>query len=223
MNENNEQNGGLFSEEYEAPKRENPYLKKNRDKAKAEKAPKPPKEKKTKPAEAESPYVATEDKPLYPVDQPAPAPSREEGGYVRKRTFSDWMFEHVKLIATIATILVVLSLVLITDVVGIVENLITQSQQADKEAITLTYVKGLSELGQPITWEHLDKFRRDETGGKDSVTWMLEVEGTDYELWVSGVSTEKPPVYVYLFHMRTGDRLVLGEENFDAFIESHSK
>jgi hypothetical protein len=222
MNENNEQNG-LFSEDYEAPKRENPYLKKNRDKAKAEKAPKPPQEKKTKPAEAESPYVATEDKPLYPVDQPAPAPAREEGGYVRKRTFSDWMFEHVKLIATIATILVVLSLVLITDVVGVVERIITQTQQADKEAITLTYVKGLSELGQPITWGHLDKFRRDETGGKDSVTWMLEVEGTDYELWVSGVSTEKPPVYVYLFHMRTGDRLVLGEEDFDAFIESHSK
>ena len=41
MNENNEQNGGLFSDEYETPKRENPYLKKNREKAKAEKAPKP--------------------------------------------------------------------------------------------------------------------------------------------------------------------------------------
>ena len=36
MNENNEQNGGLFSDEYEAPKRENPYLKKNREKAKAQ-------------------------------------------------------------------------------------------------------------------------------------------------------------------------------------------
>lgn len=224
MNENNEQNGGLFSDEYEAPKRENPYLKKNRDKAKAEKAPKPPKEKKSKAApEPESPYVAVEDKPLYPVDQPAPAPAREEGGYVRKRTFSDWMFEHVKLIATIATILVVLSLVLITDVVGVVENLITQSQQADKEEITLTYVKGLSEMGQPITWQNLDKFRRRESKATDSITWMLEVEGTDYELWVSGVSTDKPPVYVYLYHMRTGDRLVLGEEDFDRFIEEHSK
>ena len=166
------------------------------------------------------PDIAAEE---APVSRPVYTPAREEGGYVRKRTFSDWMFEHVKLIATIATILVVLSLVLITDVVGVVERIITQTQQADKEAITLTYVKGLSELGQPITWEHLDKFRRDETGGKDSVTWMLEVEDTDYELWVSGVSTEKPPVYVYLFHMRTGDRLVLGEEDFDAFIESHSK
>ena len=218
MNENNEQNGGLFSDEYEAPKRENPYLKKNRDKAKAEKV----KAKKEKPAEAESPYVAVEDKPLYPEDQPATAPAEGEG-YVRKRTFSDWMFEHVKLIATIATILVVLSLVLITDVVGIVERIITQTQQADKEEITLTYVKGLSEMSQPISWQNLDKFRRDETKATDSVTWMLKVEGTDYELWVSGVSTEKPPVYVYLFDMKTGDRLVLGEEDFDAFIESHSK
>ena len=218
MNENNEQNGGLFSDEYEAPKRENPYLKKNRDKAKAEKT----KAKKEKPAEVESPYVVVEDKPLYPEDQPAPAPAEGEG-YVRKRTFSDWMFEHVKLIATIATILVVLSLVLITDVVGIVERIITQTQQADKEEITLTYVKGLSEMSQPISWQNLDKFRRDETTAADSVTWMLEVEGTDYELWVSGVSTEKPPVYVYLFDMKTGDRLVLGEEDFDAFIESHSK
>ena len=216
MNENNEQNG-LFSEEYEAPKRENPYLKKNRDKAKAEKT----KAKKEKPAEVESPYVAVEDKPLYPEDQPAPAPA--EGGYVRKRTFSDWMFEHVKLIATIATILMVLSLVLITDVVGIVERIITQTQQADKEEITLTYVKGLSEMSQPISWQNLDKFRRDETKATDSVTWMLKVEGTDYELWVSGVSTEKPPLYVYLFDMKTGDRLILGEEDFDAFIESHSK
>ena len=218
MNENNEQNGGLFSDEYEAPKRENPYLKKNRDKAKAEKT----KAKKEKPAEVESPYVAVEDKPLYTEDQPAPAPAEGEG-YVRKRTFSDWMFEHVKLIATVATILVVLSLVLITDVVGIVERIITQTQQADKEEITLTYVKGLSEMSQPISWQNLDKFRRDETKATDSVTWMLKVEGTDYELWVSGVSTEKPPVYVYLFDMKTGDRLILGEEDFDAFIESHSK
>lgn len=217
MNQNNEPNGGLFSDEYETPKRENPYLKKTRDKAKAEKV----KAKKEKFAETESPYVAAEDKPLYTEDQPAPAPAEGEG-YVRKRTFSDWMFEHVKLIATIATILVVLSLVLITDVVGIVERIITQTQQADKEEITLTYVKGLSEMSQPISWQNLDKFRRDETTVTDSVTWMLKVEGTDYELWVSGVSTEKPPVYVYLFDMKTGDRLVLGEEDFDAFIESHS-
>ena len=220
MNEN-EQNG-LFSEDYETPKRENPYLKKNREKAKAEK----PKRDK-KPRQTESPYVPVEDKPAAttPAYDATPAyddPDREVG-YTHKRTFSDWMFEHVKLIATIATILVVLSLVLITDVVSIVENMVTQNQQADKEEITLTYVKGLSEMSQPITWQNLDKFKRTENKAKDSVTWMIPVKGTEYELWVSGYSTDKPPVYAYLYDMRTGDRLVLGEEDFDTFIEEHSK
>ena len=217
MNENNEQNG-LFSDEYEAPKRENPYLKKNREKAKAEK----PKREKTV-SEIDSPNmtIASEDKPV--PGSSAPGYATTEVTYVRRRTFSDWMFEHVKLIATIATILVILSLVLITDVVSIVENLVTQTQQADKEDLTLNYVKGLSEMSQPITWDNLEKFKRDETKAQDSITWMIPVKGTDYELWVSGVSTEKPPVYVYLYDMGTGDRLVLGEESFDLFIEEHSK
>ena len=141
----------------------------------------------------------------------------------RKRSFSDWMFEHVKVIATIATVLVVLLLVLITDVVTLAEKAITQAQQADREEITLTYVQGLSEMGQPITWKNLEKFRRDETKAKDSVTWMLPVKGTNYELWISGTSTDKNPTYVYLFDMLTGDRLVVGEEDLERFIEEHSK
>ena len=225
QNENSNEGGGLFSDDYQAPKRENPYLKKNRDKAKAEKA---MAKKEKRAAETSSSYVATEDKPLYPEAQsayvPASTPAREEGeGYVRKRTFSDWMFEHVKLIATIATIIVVLSLVLITDVVSVVENMITQSQQAEKEELTLNYVKGLTEKSAPITWEDLKKFRCDVNDAKDSVTWMLPVKGTSYQLWISGVSTDKPPVYIYLYDMRTGDRLVIGEEDFDTFIKEHSK
>ena len=214
MNEN-EQNG-LFSEDCETPKRENPYLKKNREKAKKE-----------KPSKVESPYVPVEDTPSATTPAyDAPPIYKDldrEVGYTHKRTFSDWMFEHVKLIATIATIIVVLSLVLITDVVSIVENMVTQSQQAEREEITLTYVKGLSEMSQPITWQNLDKFRRDESKAKDSITWMIPVKGTDYELWVSGYSTGQPPLYAYLYDMRTGDRLVLGEEDFDTFIEEHSK
>ena len=190
---------GLFPEEEQAPKRENPYLKKNREAAKS------PKSKKESPAYTE-------------IDRA----ESDEDGYVRKRTFSDWMFEHVKLIASIATILVVLTLVLITDVVDVVEDLITQSQQADKEELTLTYVHGLSEKSSPITWADLDPFRRDETKADSSVTWMIPVEGTQYEVWISGVSTSKQPVYIYLYDMKTGDRMVLGEENFEAFVESHS-
>ena len=218
MNENNEQNGGLFSDEYEAPKRENPYLKKNRDKAKAEKT----KAKKEKTAEVESPCVAVEDKPLYPEDQPAPAPAEGEG-YVRKRTFSDWMFEHVTLIAAICTALVILSLVFITDVVSVVGDLITRSEQVDRVELTLTYVKGLSEKSSPISWGDLDSFKRDESKAKNSVTWMIPVQGGQYELWISGASTSRAPAYIYLFDLETGDKMVLGEDNFDIFISQHSK
>ncbi len=207
------QSGGLFSDEFETPKRENPYLKKNREKTASAKK----KETGDKPAREENTLFAARE------EAPAPRASRDSDTPTRKRTFSDWMFEHVKLIATIATVLVVLALVLITDVVTIVENAITQSQQADKEEITLTYVKGLTEKSTPITWNDLKKFRYDSSDAKDSVTWMLSVKGTSYELWISGVSTDKPPMYVYLYDMRTGDRLVLGEEDFDTFIEEHSK
>ena len=212
MNQNNDQNG-LFSDDYEAPKRENPYLKKNRDKARKEK----------RSLETQAPAVA-EPQPYEDKPRPAQESSEERGvGYTRKRTFSYWMFEHVKLIATIATIIVVLSLVLITDVVGIVERMVTQSQQADKQEITLTYVKGLTEKADPITWTDLERFRYDKSDAKDSITWMLPVKDTRYQLWISGVSTDKPPLYVYLYDMRTGDRLVIGEEDFDSFIEEHSK
>jgi hypothetical protein len=141
----------------------------------------------------------------------------------RKRTFSDWMFEHVKLIAAIDTVLVLLSLVLITDVVDIVEDLITQSQQAEREEVTLTYVKGLSEKASPVTWSDLERFRRDESKANGTITWMLSVKGTSYEVWISGVSTTKSPTYVYLFDLNTGDRMILGEDDFDAFIEAHTK
>ena len=214
LNDRNE-GGGLFSDEYEAPKRENPYLKKNREKAKEEKS------KRDKP-------VRRDETTLHPVsDTPMEAknlqPAAEEGTYVRKRTFSDWMFEHVKLVATIATIIVVLSLVLVTDVVGLVENLITQSQQEDREEMTLTYVQGLSKESPPIPWSAVSKFRRDESKAQDSLTWMIPIEGGQYELWISGVDTDKAPTYVYLFDMKTGDKMILGEDDFDAFIREHTK
>ena len=213
QNENQNEGGGLFSDDYEAPKRENPYLKKNREKAKAEK-------KQAKQAQ----MTATPREEFTAVEEPAPRVSPvEEGESPRRKSFSDWMFEHVRVIAALATVVVVLSLVLITDVVSIVENMVTQSQQADKEELTLNYVKGLTEKSTPITWANLQKFRYDSTDAKGSITWMLPVKGTSFELWISGVSTDKPPVYIYLYDMRTGDRLVIGEEDFDTFIQEHTK
>lgn len=220
----NEKNaeGGLFSDEYEAPKKENPYLKKNREKAKAEKAPKPPREeslreepRREKPTKSDAPSAEAQ------AEITADHAADDGRGYTHKRTFSDWIFEHIKLIASIATVLVVLSLVLITDVVGMVEDLIVQSQQADREEISLNYVKGLTEKSAPITWSDLEKFRRDESKANDTLTWMLSVKGTAYEVWISGVSTSRAPTYVYLYDMKTGDRMVLGVDNFDEFIAAH--
>ncbi len=206
--------GGLFSEEYEAPKRENPYLKKNRDKAKAER-------KRAETPDGGANYVAAEDTPAR--TRPIAPPSAAEETPRRKRTFSDWMFEHVKLIAAICTALVILSLVFITDVVSVVEDLITQSQQVDKVELPLTYVKGLSEKSSPISWGDLDRFKRDESHAKSSVTWMIPVKGGQYEIWISGESTSKAPAYIYLFDLETGDKMVLGEDNFDIFISQHSE
>ena len=208
--------GGLFSDDYEVPKRENPYLKKNRVKAKTEK----------KEREGSDPIANGERPSAESTDKPgsgrkgAPA---NGAGYTHKRTFSDWMFEHIKLIAAILTAIVILTLVLVTDVVEIVGDLITQSQQAEKEELTLTYVKGLTEKSAPITWNDLERFRRDESKAQDSVTWMLDVKGGQYELWISGVSTNRTPSYVYLFDMKTGDKMILGEDDFDTFIREHTK
>lgn len=213
--------GGLFSEDYEPPKRENPYLKKNRDQAKAEKK----KEKRSR--GEESPYVAVKDKPAYdeafPIGQKPDAEPSDGTECVRKRTFSDWVFEHVKLIAAVATALAILALVFITDVVSVVEDLVTQSQQEDKEELTLTYLKGLSEKSSPISWGDLDRFKRDESKAKNTVTWMIPVQGDQYEVWISGSSTAKAPAYIYLFDLNTGDKMVLGEDNFDIFIREHTK
>ena len=52
---------------------------------------------------------------------------------------------------------------------------------------------------------------------------MLTVEGGQYEIWISGVSVNRAPTYVYLFDMISGDKLILGEEDFDTFIREHTK
>lgn len=224
MNENHE-NNGFFSEDSlpsEAPKRENPYLKKNRDKAKAEKT---PKVKKQKQGVVDEPSFAPQtDIPAAEyADKPTEPPVyREEEGYTHKRTFSDWMFEHVKLIATIATALVILALVLITDVVDVVGNLVTNIQQVNSETVTLNYVYGLTQKSEPIQWKDFEKFRHEVSKADDSVTWKLEVENTMYELWVTGVDTSHPPTQVWLIDWKTGDRMTVGVDDLEAFLAEHN-
>lgn len=201
-----QENGGLFPEDYEPPKRENPYLKKNRDKRRAEKnkAPKP-----------------LGDSSLNGQTTPATATGRREGSYTHKRTFSDWMFEHVKLISAIATVLVVLSLVLISDVVDLVSGSLTHFRQVEKKEITLTYVQGLSEKSEPLSWTDFEKFRHETDKGDNSLTWRLPVKDTGFEVWVTGVDTTRPPVAVWFIDVYYGGRITLQQDDLDAFLAEH--
>lgn len=236
-NDRQDQNeGGLFSDDYEAPKRENPYLKKNREKAaaeaakaeaaRAEKAAKEEAKRQRKikaAARAEADRVAR----MAGGDMDTPTESVADEpveGYTHRRTFSDFIFEHVKLITAIVTACLILSLVLITDVISIVENLITESQQADKEYISLNYVEGLTQLSEPVTWGHLTKFRRDTNATKNTLTWTLEVgeERSRYIVKISGTDISHAPTYVRLYDMDTGDFMDINKDDFDKFIAEHS-
>ncbi len=215
--------GGLFSEDYESPKRENPYLRKNREKSKPAREPKPKKEPRSVKTRADK---LTDDKTpsdasLHTVRESSD-PAVGDEGYRHRRTVSDFLFEHAKLIAAVLTICVVLSLVLITDVVSWLESTITAAQDDEKEPITLTYVEGLTEKAEPITWSDFTRFRRETMTTDNSVTWVLEVEGTDFEVWISGVGTQYAPTYVYMYDMNTGERMDLNEDDFRLFVDTHS-
>lgn len=232
MEAGNASEGGLFDWDETPVKRENPYLKKNRQAAKAEKqaakaprADKTRREKKAKPSRRAAPETPHDPNmtaasfEVMPPEETAPAPADKP--YVRRRTVSDFFFEHVKLITAILTIIVVLSLVLITDVVGIVEGIVEEQRQSQYDPLTMPYVEGLWDRAEPITWSDLARFRRHISRAQDSVTWTLEVKGTPYQVMISGVSTEKPPVYVYLYDMDTGDRVDLNKEDLQEFLATH--
>ncbi len=179
-------------------KRENPYLRKNREKA----------------VKAEKTHTAPQD---------IPADEDDEGG--RRRTFSDFIFEHVKLITAIATCLVILSLVIITDVTGWVEDIKMKQEQRDKTPLTLAHVRALCDRGQNITWQDLTGYVRMDTDvTDDSVTWKFKVGKTglkeaDLELWISGVNTTREPTYVYLYDLMAGERIDLNKDNLDLFLD----
>ncbi len=201
------------SDEANLPKRENPYLKKKREKA--ERASK----REATPADVSAdPFVY--DSTPAPVVTPGESLPDETDKPSRGR-LSNFFFEHVKLITAILTVCVVISLVLITDVVGIIRNASEKQEQESREKVSLLYVEGLSLKSSPITWSDLGIYRRETMDAKDSVTWVLPVEGTHYEVWISGVAVNKAPAYVYLFDMKTGDHMDLNEDNFAAFIDAH--
>ncbi|MBQ1246146.1 MAG: hypothetical protein IIX90_05880 [Clostridia bacterium] len=191
------------SDEDVAPRRENPYLKKKREKIARKEAVKA------------APVADT------PEDHSAPPADPDETDKPRRNRVSDFIFEHVKLITAIITMCAIISLVLITDVVGIIRDISEKQEQASREMITLHYVEGLTLKSGPITWGDLGIYRRNSMDAKDSVTWALPVAGTHYEVWISGVAVGRPPTYVYMFDMKTGDYMDLTKDDFDTFVSAH--
>ncbi len=207
MSEQNDRPDGLFPEEEQPVKRENPYLRKNKATVEKGKPEKPRRERTALKADAPS-----ETPSETPSKTPTDAPSESKP----RHTFSDFMFEHVKLITAIATILVVVALVIATDVVSWVQDIIYEQGQEDKPALTLTYVEGLTHKSGPITWEDLEGFASyAESDTASTLTRFYRVAGTSYEVWISGPGTQYPPTYVYLYDMKSGAELDLDKGELD--------
>lgn len=229
LNDNRE--GGLFSDDYEIPKRENPYKKKKKT---------------DEPEDKAAAYVSTEEKPVetkrenpYKRRSRTPKPSAEkstdddgegreappmddsrayrddDGIHLPKHQkplrerWNDFIFSHVKLICFIGGVIVFLLFITAPTVYYGIQEAREQAEIEAKDPLTMNYVKGLADKSEPITWSDLVSFHYDETVAADSVTWMVKVTDTNYEVWVSGVSTQKLPTYVYLYDMTTGDKVDL--------------
>ncbi len=227
---NDRDEGGLFSDDYEIPKRENPYKKKKKPDPTEDRA---------------AAYVSAEDKPLEtkrenpykrkspphkPVKSEADTEGREAPQISNDHTYrdqhgvhlerhekslkdrwDDFIFNHVKLICFIGGVIVLLLFISAPAIYYGIQDAREQAEQEAKEPLTMNYVRGLSDKASPITWSDLVSFPYDETIASDSVTWMIKVKDTDFEVWISGVSTQKLPTYVYLYDMGTGDRVDLSE------------
>ena len=228
---NDRDEGGLFSDDYEIPKRENPYKKKKKTDSADDPA---------------SAYVPTEDKPAEKRENPykhktkerkpgkrgeiaaqgdGEAPPvddshtyRDQGGVhllerkkpIRQR-MSDFMFSHVKLICFIGGVIAVLLFISAPAIYYGIQDAREAAQNAEKEPLTMNYVKGLADKTSPITWEDLKKFPYDESTASESVTWRIDVKDTRCQVWISGVSTQKAPTYVYMYDMSTGDKVDLSD------------
>ena len=228
LNDNRE--GGLFSDDYEIPKRENPYKKKKKTEKTDDPASvcvfsedKPRETKRENPYKRKSPVKEnTEEVENTDVGEAPPVNNsglyRDERGFhlpKYERSLKDrwdaFIFNHVKLICFIGGVMAVLLFISAPAIYYGIQDAREQAEQEAKDPLTMNYVKGLADKSEPITWRDLVSFPYDETVASDSVTWMIKVKDTDYEVWISGVSTQTLPNYVYLYDMRTGDRADLTE------------
>ena len=238
LNDNRE--GGLFSDDYEIPKRENPYKKKKQKPAPEERTDgesseeyMPAEEKRENPykraprASKKEKFHGDTDGEAPPVDEMR-AYQDSEGTHLPKEEksigerWNDFIFNHVKLICFIGGVIVLLLFISAPAIYYGIQDAREAAEIAAKDPLTMTYIQGLADKSEPIQWRDLVSFRYDETKTSDSVTWMLPVENSHYEVWISGVNTQSLPVYVRLYNMRTGDMVDLreGSAALDAFLRA---
>lgn len=209
MRENQDNNGGgLFSEDYVPLTRENPYKKKKKVK------PAPP-------AEDNPPTdVWDTDRGFAPIESDVDGERAGEGESKMKPRqksfkdrFDDFMFNHVKLMVFIAGVTVVVMLLGPFSVFRIaewVEDAQKQSEMQDKGTMSVTYVRGLCRKDSPITWGDVEKFYYEDRSSDTYCTWVAPVEG-GYEVWIGGADTSKHPDYVVMYDSSTGRKVSLTE------------
>ena len=169
----------------------------------------------------ENPYLRRNRRLKETPRSDKPARQREVPHSFRD-SVSQFLSDHARLLATVATILVILTLICFVDVREVIDSVNGMIEEMLYQPITMEYVHALNAKSGPIMWEDLQKFHHRESTGTDSVTWRLTVEGEAYEVWISGTSTDKNPTYVYLYHMDTGKRMDLNRDDLIAFLHDTS-
>ncbi len=169
----------------------------------------------------ENPYLRKNRHPKEKSHADKPV-HQKDGACSLKETVAQFLSDHARLLAAIATVLVILSLICFVDIREVTDSVVDMIEEVFYQPITMDYVHALTEKSGPIMWEDLQKFHHRESAGADSVTWRLTVEGGAYEVWISGTSTDKNPKYVYLYHMDTGKRMDLNKDDLIAFLHDTS-
>ncbi len=238
LNDNRE--GGLFSDDYEVPKRENPYKKKKKE---TEDAAVAYLREEDEPVEQkrENPYLnKNKRKKKYrdktaeePMDKPAEsreAPPIDEsrvtldrdGAHLERRKipvkerWNNFIFTHVKLICFIGGVILVLLFISAPAIYYGIQDAHEAAEREEKEPLTFTYIQGLTDRAEPPTWKDFEKFYYKEEVNENGVTWFVPVEDGDrFEIWISGESTTLRPVYVHLYDFDTGAEADLTEGSAD--------
>ncbi len=247
LNDNRDREGGLFSDDYEVPKRENPYKKKKKDTKdpaaaylREEDEPIEPKrenpylskskKKHTHKAPEESSEDLGENREAPPIDESRVTLDRD-GAHLERRKlpikerWNNFVFAHVKLICFIGGVILLLLFISAPAIYYGIQDAHEEAEKESKESLTFTYIQGLADRAEPPTWQDFENFYYKEQLNENGLTWFVPVGEDDrFEVWISGVSTTRRPAYVYLYDFDTGAKADLGQGSaeLDAFLDQIS-